>query len=325
MSFRQLSRVGRLMLLLVLLVGLAPGVQATESAESAENEGDIAPVPFLPTYRNVPYTEADQARQTLDIYLPLERDETMPVIVMVHGGGFVFGDKFTMNAPARHFAARGYAVIAPTYRLAPDHTYPAAVEDAFCAFAWVYQHAEALNLDVNRLILMGESAGANLVALLGTVDDPAPYLGDCPHALPDDATPQAVVAYYMPADLSSCDCIAAKQMAAVYLGVDPAALDLEEQIRQRFAEASPLAWVGPDEPPFLLIHGDQDNLVAPSESEAYAQRLREMGNQVEMVSIEGAGHGFFSDVRAPHSQRALQAVADFLAELTPERTLDAQR
>jgi acetyl esterase len=117
--------------------------------------------------RDVPYLDSGLRDHTLDIYRPTEvRGAPRPVVLYVHGGGFRILSKDTHWVMGLAFARRGYVVASINYRLAPRHPYPAAIADACAAYAWLVQNAPALGGDPARLVLAGESAGANLVTAL---------------------------------------------------------------------------------------------------------------------------------------------------------------
>lgn len=293
----------RLMLLLVLLM-------MSSWAIAQPPRADI----FSEAQRLETIAYNDNNRQRLDLYLP-ERSGPVPVLFVVHGGGYVAGNQEQITPFAEEFARQGYAVVAPTYRLAPRHQYPAQIEDVFCALAWTYNHAERYGLDMSRLVLIGESAGANAVTMLASIDQSQDYLDGCAYTLPDERIISAVIAYYMPVDLSTCNCWPAKQIAALYLGVDASSLADEESARATWAKASPLPWLDGSEPPFLLIHGSDDRLVPFSESELMAASLEAVGIPVELIAIEGADHGFFAEMQRPEAQLAADIVRDYLDKL----------
>ncbi|APR83149.1 Esterase/lipase [Minicystis rosea] len=115
---------------------------------------------------DIAYTSVGAEHHRLDVYRPIERSGPLPVVLYVHGGGFRILSKDTHWFMAISFARRGYLVFNINYRLAPAHPFPAAIEDACAALVWVMENAARYGGDPTRLVLAGESAGANLVTSL---------------------------------------------------------------------------------------------------------------------------------------------------------------
>jgi acetyl esterase len=115
--------------------------------------------------RDIPYTDTGRRAHLLDVYRPTDPGPH-PVVLYIHGGGFTQLSKDTHWIMGLAFARRGFMVVNASYRLAPRHPFPAAIEDSCAAYAWTARHAEALGGDLDRLVLAGESAGANLVCAL---------------------------------------------------------------------------------------------------------------------------------------------------------------
>jgi len=115
---------------------------------------------------NIPYLDDGSPEHLLDIYRPTRGSGPWPVVLYLHGGGFRILSKDTHWIMGLAFARRGFVVVNVNYRLAPAHRYPAAVEDAVDAFRWTVDHAARYGGDVEQLVLAGESAGANLAAVL---------------------------------------------------------------------------------------------------------------------------------------------------------------
>lgn len=263
---------------------------------------------------DIAYLIGGDEYQTLDIYLPNELQAPLPILFMVHGGGFIAGDKSEMHGTAEHYANLGYAVISPNYRLAPAFTYPTAHADVFCALAWTLAHADEYNLDNSRLYLMGESAGANTIALLATMDAPNSLLTDCEHQLPEPLNIRAVFAMYMPVDLASCECQIAKRLASMYLDVNLS--DWDDTTTQALWEnASIIHELDQNDPPFYLIHGANDFLVPLSESDYFVELVETVGGHAELVVFEGANHGFFTNIDSDYTQRALEIIDKWLEDL----------
>jgi acetyl esterase/lipase len=116
-------------------------------------------------YDNIAYGPDPQC-QSLDVYRPRAADgQALPVIVSIHGGGWVYGDKERYQFYCMSLAQRGFAVVNFTYRLAPEHKFPAQLEDAGSVFAWVLAHSGDYGFDPSHVFAVGDSAGAHLLAL----------------------------------------------------------------------------------------------------------------------------------------------------------------
>lgn len=265
-----------------------------------------------PNLLDVYYTDERSHYQTLDVYLPARGEPPYPTIFAIHGGGYFFGSKLSLNRFASHFATAGYAVVVPNYRLAINATYPAPIADVVCALAWTHAHADEHGFNVERLVVVGESAGGNAAALLGTANTLEAYLDGCPYSAPDGDWMQGVVAYYPIVDLSTCDtsCLPARRAMALYLGVD-------EYTPEALGDASPLAGIDGDEPPFLVVHGTWDAVVPISEGELLADALEAASVPVKFERVRGAGHGFIDDLNTIAGRLSARAVSRWLDDLWP--------
>lgn len=128
--------------------------------------------------------------QKLDIYRPKEATGLLPVIVSVHGGGWVYGDKELYQYYTMSLAQRGFAVINFSYRLAPESRYPAQMEDVATVFDWVNNHAAQYGMDANNLFAVGDSAGAHLLSLYCAACTNPEYAGRYPFSF--GPTPKAI-------------------------------------------------------------------------------------------------------------------------------------
>jgi len=115
---------------------------------------------------DVPYVDSGERHHLLDVYRKARGQTAAPVVLYIHGGGFRILSKDSHWGMGLAYARRGYVVFVVNYRLAPVHRYPAAVEDVAMALQWVHRHAHAYGGDATRIVLAGESAGANLVTSL---------------------------------------------------------------------------------------------------------------------------------------------------------------
>lgn len=114
---------------------------------------------------DIPYTEGEMEEQCLDIYFPEKMGERLPMILYIHGGGFISGDKKHTQQYAMTLAKEGYLVFNVNYRLAPKYKNPSQILDIFTALSWIKKHCEEYDGDPDRLFIAGDSAGAYLSAL----------------------------------------------------------------------------------------------------------------------------------------------------------------
>ncbi len=244
--------------------------------------------PRIPTgaervMRDVTYSTIDGVNLKMDIYYPQTDSSSYPVVMYVHGGGWTSGSK-SSGAGMRDVPTlldHGYAVASIDYRLAPRWKFPAQIEDVKCAVRYLRVNAEELKIDPDHIGTYGGSVGGHLVTLLGTSSDDL-FGGDCPW--PGSARVQAVVDMFGSADFSLFD-FSGFSVAERVFGVS-------ESSDPIFTQASPVTWVSPDDPPFLILHGDKDTIVPLSQSQSLYDHLQAAGVPVELVVVKNAGHGF---------------------------------
>lgn len=135
-------------------------------------------------FDNLPYG-LDDRWQILDVYRPKNRLQKLPVIVSVHGGGWVYGDKEVYQYYCMDLAKRGFIVVNFTYRLAPKYKFPAALEDTNAVFHWIVQHAAEFDMDLGKLFAVGDSAGATNIGLYAAILTNKAYGDSFDFSLPD--------------------------------------------------------------------------------------------------------------------------------------------
>lgn len=210
-------------------------------------------------------------RQTLDIYRPKGTDQPAGVVVFFYGGSWQMGSKADYRFVAQALASRGFIAVLPDYRLYPNVTFPAFVEDAARAVRWVYDHAEAIGGDRRHLYLMGHSAGAHIAALL-TLDER--YLRAV--GLEQDVI-RATAALSGPYDFIPT----------------PDNRDVFRMVagqKKPPVASQPIRFADGNDPPLLLIHGAEDETVRPGNARRLAERLRSVGGQVETKFYADRGH-----------------------------------
>lgn len=216
--------------------------------------------------------------QQLDLWLPKGRSGKAPLLVFVHGGGWKRGskDSAASNSAPVHFPEQGYAYASINYRLVPEATVEQQAADVASALAALLAKADALGIDRSKVVLMGHSAGAHLVALVGTDER---YLrgAGLSFADVDGVIPNDGAAYDVPAQMKDGN----RFMQDTYVqafGTDPA--------RQR-ALSPTLQAAAPNAPRFLLLHVQRPDGVR--QAEALAAALRKAGTAVEVAGFPGTG------------------------------------
>lgn len=227
------------------------------------------------------------AKMEMDIVRPANTTTPAPAVLLVHGGGFRAGNRQSYAALAQKLAARGYVAATASYRLAPRHQFPAAVEDVKAAVRFLRANATKYGIDPEHIGAWGGSAGGHLVLMLGLTADVAEFEGSGPNR-EFSSKVQAVINYYGPTDFtqSYSKSVDAAQVLPLWLGGH---LDQNRKIHQK---ASPLNWVTPNAAPILSLHGTKDTYVAYEHSVMLTERLLAAGAEAELETISGAGHGF---------------------------------
>lgn len=277
-------------------------VPDTETAEPTPTQIPIK------EFESIQYSE-ENPFQNLDIYLPVDTDKPFPTILAIHGGGFVARSKSLNKLIARHYARQGYAFVPINYRLAPKDSYPAQVEDSFCALAWLHAHQDEFGFDPNRVIVTGGSAGGYLAAMLGTIEDPNIYLKDCPNEYPSGGAIQVIVIYYGLYDFTSIDDYPDKGS-----GLTPFwGAEYEDIPIEKLEEMSPIKHIDGSEPPFIILHGTADASVPSVMSERFAEALEQAGIDVELVLLPDVGHAFeLTSLTGEEMTQSLSKVETFL-------------
>ncbi|GAA2229105.1 alpha/beta hydrolase [Streptomyces nogalater] len=253
------------------------------------------PAPGVRLLRGAVYAVPDGSRPLeTDLWLPEPADGPLPVVVFVHGGGWRTGLRNDLGPRFRHWrpgpfarlAASGLAVVCPDYRLSGEARHPAQLDDLRALLVWLRDRAGELGLDPDRVVLWGESAGGHLAALTALTAGAAGPGGPA-------ATVRGCVTWYAPTDLTRLaedhrpgrfDPEDPASREALLLGAAPATAPGPAR------DASPALRVTPAAPPFLLLHGTEDQLVPCAQSDRLTTALRAAGVPVEQVRVPGANH-----------------------------------
>lgn len=274
--------------------------------------------------RDVAYLGSGADAHRLDVYRPTRHAGPRPVVLYVHGGGFRILSKDSHWVMALAFARQGYVVFNINYRLAPQHPFPAALEDCAEAYRWVLEHAAEFGGDPGRLVLAGESAGANLVTALTVAacyERPEAY---AKRVFETGVVPVAVLPACGILQVSDVDRFARRRpIAPVVMDrlheVAHAYLPRDAEARSDLAMADPLLVVEgattPTRqlPPFFIPCGTKDPLL--DDSRRLGRALERLGAEQRVDIYPGEVHAFHAFVWRPHARACWRASHEFLRDV----------
>ncbi len=242
---------------------------------------------------NIPYNNDTLKKHLLDIYLPVNAKgdvplRATPLVIFIHGGGWLGNDKYAdMGYMPNTIAAmleNGMAVASIDYRFATQAVFPAILQDCNKAVSFLYDNADKYNLDKNNMAVMGFSAGGYLASLMGTSQNNK--VNDL--YFPNTYRPfkyKAVVDFYGPIDLvllpGNED---AKSPEALLIGAMP--LERPDLAKT----ASPITYIDKNDPPFIIFHGEKDNIVSNKQSKLFSAWLKHYGIKNELTIVKDAPH-----------------------------------
>lgn len=237
---------------------------------------------------NVPYHNDTLAKHRLDIYLPSNATGKVPLVIFIHGGGWLSNDKYAdmgyMKKTVSEIVSSGFALASIDYRFSTQAVFPAQIQDCNRAISFLYDNADKYGFDKSRFALIGFSAGGHLASLVGLSKNNNVQ----PFFMPGTTNSfrfKGVVDFYGPSELilfPGAD--NEKSPEGLLIGAAPLA-------RPDLAKAaSPVTYVDKADPPFLLIHGEKDELVSPKQSQLLSAWLSVAGVPNELIIVKGAPH-----------------------------------
>ncbi len=221
-----------------------------------------------PPYDRVELAYGPHPRQRLDLYRPKGAVGALPIVVFFYGGGWEAGDRADYRFAALALVEQGFVVAVPDYRVYPEVTFPAFLEDSARAVAYVHANAAAHGGDPKRLFLMGHSAGAYNAAMLALDERLLAAEG-----MPSNAI-AGMVGLAGPYDFLP---LTSKTLQVIFAQPD-------------LSKTQPITFARKDAPPMLLATGDADGTVYPRNTRNLGRRLTEVGARVETIEYAGVGH-----------------------------------
>jgi acetyl esterase/lipase len=254
-------------------------------------------------FPNLTYITANNYDAKLDLYQSRDASAPQPTVIYIHGGGWTGGSKEASILNLLPYFEMGWNVVNVEYRLARVSLAPAAVEDCLCALRWVIHNAKQYNVDIKRLVMTGNSAGAHLALTTGMIPASAGLDRECPG--PEELKVAAIVNWYGITDVADLlDGDNMKTYAVTWLGTMPNRVEIARRV-------SPLTYVRPGLPPILSIQGDADPTVPYSHSLRLQAALDKAGVPNKLVTVRGGLHGNFKPDEYP---RLYGEIRDFLTK-----------
>ncbi|AVQ22844.1 alpha/beta hydrolase [Fusobacterium nucleatum subsp. nucleatum ATCC 23726] len=236
----------------------------------------------------------------MDIIKPVTQNK-LPVVLFVTGGGFVGSLKSNYLQQRLEIAEAGYVVASIEYRKIPNGVFPEPLEDVKSAIRFLRANADKFGIDKNKIAVMGSSAGGYLVAMAGTTNGYKQF--DKGDNLNQNSDVQAVIDIYGLSDLATVGEDFSKEIQEIHKSsAAPEALWLNgvvlsneinsvDNMPEKVKAANPMTYITKDTPPFLLLHGDKDILVSPSQTEKLHKALVTKGIDSTRYIVKGAAHG----------------------------------
>ena len=300
------SRGFQVVMVLVLLTMGAVSIKVLTEASRIEPRTEMLSDAVQVDY-DVEYGQVAHASLRLDVYQPREWTHSLrPAILLIHGGGWIEGDKAGERDLASVLVPQGFVAFAVNYRLTRhgQSVYPAALLDVRRAARWVRAHASEYGVDPDRLGAVGLSAGGHLAAVLGTTDDLDPA---DPNSGFVSARANCVVDTAGPTDFTD-DAnppvgVKIAQVIPIFFG------KTRDQIPQAYRDASPALRADSRAAPTLIVHGTADDIVPIGQSRRFERALKAAGVEVALIELPGEGHGIS---QPDYRQRWLDAMSTFL-------------
>ena len=251
--------------------------------------------------KDLVYSKVGDWEGKLDVYYSNDSTQLKPLVINIHGGGWNHGSKEQQTGFGSFFK-NGYTVANIEYRLVHQGKAPSAIEDIRCALLYLVQNAELFQIDTNKIVLMGSSAGGHLALMAGLQPKESMFDSNCSNQ--KQFTIVAIINKYGITDLSTKQGLKSKSVQN-WLGNYKADDDFVKSV-------SPINYVSKNSPATFIVHGNADSVVPYSQSEQLFEKLNKMNVKTDFITIENGGHGKFSK---EENRTVSDAMWKFLKEL----------
>ena len=259
-------------------------------------------------FPNITYAKANNIELKLDLYLPKNRTNPTPTLILFHGGGWVDGQKERNVLFLLPYLAMGWSAVNVEYRTGHQSPAPAAVEDTRCALRWINYHAREYSLDSSKFVLTGTSAGGHLSLITGMLPANTVFDRQCTIqgndrwnvATVPEPKVAAIVNWFGISDVADLlDGPNAKNYVREWFGSMSNADQLAKQV-------SPINYVRAGLPPIITIHGENDDVAPYNHSVRLHAALDKAGVPNQLVTIRGRKHGGFNRDEMASSYTAIR-------------------
>ena len=267
-------------------------------------------LPGVEVIRNIPYGPLG-VRQQLDIYRPTTIPPGgCPVVLQIHGGAWMVGDKKHQALPLMYMlATKGYICVACNYRLSPSVGFPTHLIDCKSALCWIRQHGAEYGMNSDFVAVTGGSAGGHLAALMGLTANSLELQPEDPDV---DTAVQACIPFYGVYDFLVRHDQHPNRRLYLDFAMHRVMYESPEENPALWELASPLSHISRDAPPFMVIHGDLDSLALVAEARTFTHELRNVSeNPVVYLELPGAEHAF-DCFRSPRTEETIDGIQRFL-------------
>ena len=260
-------------------------------------------------HKDIEYARVQNTPMSLDLYKP-PAEQTGPLIVYIHGGAWRGGSKTEM--PLKDLVSAGCPVASVDYRLSTVARFPAQIHDIKAAIRFLRSRQKELGIDSSKIVVAGSSAGGHLAALVGVTNGNTELEGTEGDFTRESSSVQGIVSFFGAANLTTI----LAQSTPHGLSVRVPALDLllggQPDAKPELARlASPVFHIDKNDPPLLLIHGDQDTQMPVNQALELQGAYEAAGRKVRLEIIHGAGHGGSSF----YDTKRMSLVKEFLRDL----------
>lgn len=230
---------------------------------------------------NVKYTEANDWVGYMDLYTKQNDSIPTPIVINIHGGGWRTGNKESQTGFSTFFK-NGYAIANVAYRLVEVAPAPAAIQDVRCALIYIYKNAKTLNIDTNKIVIMGGSAGGHLALMAGLLANNKSFDTNCENT--ENIKVAAIINKYGVTDLAP---LAYWKSSNNWLSINSTDTNFVKSV-------SPINYVSKKSPPIFIAHGDADPIVPYNQSVILYKRLKAHKVKTKFITLKKGKHGNFT-------------------------------